>query len=155
MTTQTPSPTDAPIADLQAWLLALKCPCIDAPSGMCHECFMWQGHAEDCRTCNATGLAFPGLSRECPNEWHSNWRWRIAHLNCEGHCTDGRVPEFTLEAVLETLRGMGGYFSIRAEVVHTIYRLREWQQPWTTEAELTDALTRALAAAVQADGSKT
>ncbi len=150
-TTQTPSPTDAQIADVQAWLLGLPCPDCKGegrifvpypakvgPAGIA-------GH--DCDTCNATGLRFSGLSRECPGYGSQH----PPHL--PGVCyTDGRVPAFTLEAVLEALPGGG-----TNGVLHNTWQFHFWNE-WevvlndrrTYGKTVLEAATRALAAAVQA-----
>ena len=96
-----------------------------------------------------------GLSRECPRH---EGQPHTPHAELDGsRCTDGRVPNVTVFGLLDALRGMDADYVLGPRTINlfpgrsTAKQMRQW--PWTTEAELIEALTRALAAAVQAEGS--
>ncbi len=82
------------MVDLERQVAEAKCPA-------CHDLGIWKAHKDilHCQACQGTGLRWPGLSRDVCKCWtgtdkHEAW--------CQV-----RIPDVTLEKVLELLRPLG------------------------------------------------
>ena len=173
-TTTPPDPQTATQAEIEGWLVGLGCPDCSGEGlieGECdcsgeHESRMVPAGAV-CEPCDASGRRFP-FTRAC-NRCRGKSRILKGYLvigdepyvptdedydPCT-YCTDGRVAAVTLFGLLYALRGMGVDFELTANRIDTQVlhdrRFSHFYWDWTTEAELIEALERALAAAVQAE----
>ncbi len=163
-TTTPPDPQTATQADIEGWLVGLRCPecgehChkqtpkkphFDILNTACEEHGIV--HICDCYTCNATGLRFP-FTRPCLRHGGTDW---AGGPSCD-HCTDGRVAAVTLEVVLDAIEAMYPDLSVGLERHGDTYAVDIWNSmgsihpyygDWPTRLE---AAIRALAMAVQAE----
>ena len=173
-------PTTATQADIEGYLVGLACPCTECgyaerPGGphkptcdcnatglrfpLTQECPCidqeWEGHVGEICKCELA-LNNDGSVGET-NQRGACWNCRMSghHLfNCshewcnDERCTDGRVAAVTVFGLLDALRGMGA--KVHIGTAGLVYTLAPPPWPWTTEAELINALERILVAAVVA-----